>query len=206
MKGASILALHRHFNLAAGGVIDSMHCIFLGVMDKTLMTLWFDGKYRSKPFSIRNKVRIILFSIEHTDSQRNYNSQRRRCDERLTTIQVPHDFNRAIKSLEHVKQWKGFACMNTVHKLHIHFESLCCLCSYLTASEFRSWVLYYSLPVLNDILPEPYLSHYALLVGAVHVFLSDNITKDMFLWADAALQKFCELFEELYGKKPSSCG
>ena len=86
------------------------------------------------------------------------------------------------------------------------FESLCCLCSYLTASEFRSWVLYYSLPVLNDILPEPYLSHYALLVGAVHVFLSDNITKDMFLWADAALQKFCELFEELYGKKPSSCG
>ena len=56
VKGASALAAHRHFNLSTGPVIDVMHCVFLGVIDKTLMTLWLDVKYRTAPFSIRKKV------------------------------------------------------------------------------------------------------------------------------------------------------
>ena len=56
LKGASALAAHKHFNLSTGAVIDVMHCVFLGVMDKTLMTLWLDSKHRTEPFSIRKKV------------------------------------------------------------------------------------------------------------------------------------------------------
>jgi hypothetical protein len=47
IKGASILAAHRHFNLSTGAVIDVMHCVYLGVIEKTVMTLWLDVKHRS---------------------------------------------------------------------------------------------------------------------------------------------------------------
>ena len=47
------------------------------------------------------------------------------------------------------------------------------------ASEFRSWLLYYSLPVLHGILPDPYFTHYLLLVAAMHLLLSDVITDVM---------------------------
>lgn len=55
-----LLAFHWHLNLTAGGVIDFMHCIFFGVVYKTLTTLWLDDKYQSKPFRIKNKKRIIV--------------------------------------------------------------------------------------------------------------------------------------------------
>jgi len=55
VKGASILALHSPFNLCRGVVIDSLHCLFLGVVLQ-LLKLWFDKAHRKKPHSIRNKV------------------------------------------------------------------------------------------------------------------------------------------------------
>ena len=29
------------------------------------------------------------------------------CNDRLTKIQVPHDFSRAVKGLDQIKLWKG---------------------------------------------------------------------------------------------------
>ena len=68
------------------------------------------------------------------------------CDKGLAQIRVPHDFNRSVKGLANVKHWK--------------------------ASEYRSWMLFYSLPVLPGLLAEPYFSHYALLVAALHILLN----------------------------------
>ena len=56
IKGASVLAAHKHFDLSKGAVIDVMHCVFLGVMEKNLLSFWFDIKHRSAPYSIRRKV------------------------------------------------------------------------------------------------------------------------------------------------------
>ncbi len=56
IKGASILCSHGHFDLSTGMVIDVMHCVFLGVMAKTLMGFWFGTGNRTAPFSIRRKV------------------------------------------------------------------------------------------------------------------------------------------------------
>ena len=39
IKGASVLCAHKPFDLVKGTVIDSMHCVFLGVMSKTLIPL-----------------------------------------------------------------------------------------------------------------------------------------------------------------------
>ena len=47
IKGASILAAHKHFNLSTGAVLDVMRCVFLGVIEKTLMNFWLDVRHRS---------------------------------------------------------------------------------------------------------------------------------------------------------------
>ena len=45
------------------------------------------------------------------------------------------------------------------------------------ASEFRSWMLFYSLPVLCHFLPPEYIHHLTLLVCAMHILLSDCIER-----------------------------
>ena len=45
MKGISVLALHRPFNLAKGIAVDDLHCIFLGVTSD-LLHYWFDKTFR----------------------------------------------------------------------------------------------------------------------------------------------------------------
>ena len=71
---------------------------------------------------------------------------------------------------------------------------------YIVALEFRAWLLFYSLPVLDGILQDPYFTHYALLVAAMHVFLSDDISQSEFRWAEICIHRFCRNFADLYGK------
>ena len=54
-KSANILAVHQPIDICRGVVIDSLHCVYLGVTYK-LITLWFGKESRNKNFSIRLKV------------------------------------------------------------------------------------------------------------------------------------------------------
>ncbi len=67
------------------------------------------------------------------------------------------------------------------------------------ASKYRSWILFYSLPVLEGILPSLYLEHLALLVCSLHFLLGDCITPSRCSRAKAMLQTFYEQYERLYG-------
>lgn len=87
------------------------------------------------------------------------------CDEKLLSIHVPDIISRTPKSLHDFKKWKGIIVV--YKKLTYHFNA---------GSELRSWLLFYSIPILSDALPQVYLSHYALLVSSVHILLSDAIT------------------------------
>lgn len=88
----------------------------------------------------------------------------------------PHDFSRAPRSLEkHRKYWK--------------------------ASEFRNWLLYYSLPILKSILPPLYWHHYALLVCAMHILLQSELTEIKIEAAEQMLKDYYILLPELYGLK-----
>lgn len=71
-------------------------------------------------------------------------------DKRLTRIKPPEEFRRSPRSITSYKYWK--------------------------ASEFRAWLLYYSLPVLSDLLPADYIYHLSLLVSAMHLLLNDTIS------------------------------
>ena len=43
--------------------------------------------------------------------------------------------------------------------------------SFWKASEFKAWLLFYSVPILKDILPPKYINHWTLLV---HILLSTS--------------------------------
>ena len=60
--------------------------------------------------------------------------------------------------------------------------------------------MFYSLPVLKEILPNPYLSHYSLLVVGVLLLSSELISPEDIRVARFALNKFYEKFPDLYGK------
>ena len=50
--------------------------------------------------------------------------------------------------------------------------------SFFKASEYQSWMLFYSIPVLSLFLPPDYVQHLSLLVSSMHILLSDNLKID----------------------------
>ena len=55
IKGASVLFLHKLFNVVKGVGIDSLHIVFLGVVSD-LLKYWFDKEHHSSIYSIYSKV------------------------------------------------------------------------------------------------------------------------------------------------------
>lgn len=72
---------------------------------------------------------------------------------------------------------------------------------YWKASEFRSWLLFYSLPLLIDMLPPLYWHHFSLLVCAMHILLQAELSISLIDSADKMLQDFYHLLPELYGQQ-----
>ena len=99
-----------------------------------------------------------------------------RIDTSLTAQRPPHDFSRAPRCIQkHRKHWK--------------------------ASEFRNWLLFYSLPLLIGSLPPLYIHHFALLVCSIHILLQPKISQAGLNIAEMMLKDFVKLIPELYGQK-----
>ena len=69
-----------------------------------------------------------------------------------------------------------------------------------TASEYRAWILFYALPVLEGILPDVHLQHLALLVTSLHLLLGQNITTQQLTLCEHMLDEFYRNFEVIYGE------
>lgn len=67
------------------------------------------------------------------------------------------------------------------------------------ASEVRSWLLYYSLPVLRGILPDELYCHFALLATSTYILFQQPVTQSGLLLADRQLEEFYALTSEYYG-------
>lgn len=74
---------------------------------------------------------------------------------------------------------------------------------YFAASEVRSWLLYYSLPVLKGILPDDFYCHYALLATSIYLLLQQPVTQDALLLADKQLEEFYAMMSIYYGMSDS---
>ncbi len=95
-------------------------------------------------------------------------------ENRIKDIKPPHLITRQPRPLAEFKYWK--------------------------ASEWRAWLLFYSLPVLNGVLQPRYVKHLGLLVSAVFLLLNENITFQDINKADNMLFVFVARFQLLYGE------
>ena len=101
-------------------------------------------------------------------------------DHHLKNIKPPNSISRVPRSIkDHLKYWK--------------------------ASELRSWLFYYSLPILKDVLTEDYYQHYLLFVNAVFILLQECITAADVDNSEALLKHFCCMFAALYGDRYMTC-
>ena len=69
-----------------------------------------------------------------------------------------------------------------------------------TAEQWKSWVLYFSLPVLKPLLPAEHYDCWHKFVQACYIFYRRNISEEEVNSSDEAIMKFCECFLSVYGK------
>lgn len=87
MKGPSIAALIPQFDISKAFVPDYMHAVLLGIV-RMLLFLWFQPKYRNKPFHVDD---LMLEEIE----------------ELLCDIKPPSNVTRTPRPVEVTKHWKA---------------------------------------------------------------------------------------------------
>ena len=68
-----------------------------------------------------------------------------------------------------------------------------------TASEYRSWALFYALPILKGVLDEDYLNHFALFSESLWLLLQSSPTLVDISKAEKLLHHFCYKFAAYYG-------
>jgi len=124
-------------------------------------------------------MRLLLslwIGSEHHNEPYYIGRQVKTIDSRLETINPPSIITRKPR------------------KLSTHFK-------YYKASEYRAFLLYYSLPVLSGILPSQYLNHYSLLVVSIHTLLQQSISDRQLNQCQSLINTFCRQFEVLYGQR-----
>ena len=92
---------------------------------------------------------------------------------RLLSIRPPREVSRLPRTVKVKSDWK--------------------------ASEWRSWLLFYGVPCLTEVLQTRYLSHLALLSSAICLLIQDSITPHQLQVADGMLFEFVVNFQLLYG-------
>uniref|UniRef100_A0A1X7VJE6 DUF4218 domain-containing protein n=1 Tax=Amphimedon queenslandica TaxID=400682 RepID=A0A1X7VJE6_AMPQE len=70
--------------------------------------------------------------------------------------------------------------------------------SFYKASEYRAWLLFYSLPILSNFLPIEYIHHFLLLVSSTHILLSDSIKTGDLELVDRKLLAFYQSAVDFY--------
>ncbi|XP_034237158.1 uncharacterized protein LOC117642758 [Thrips palmi] len=75
---------------------------------------------------------------------------------------------------------------------------------YWKASEFRHWLLFYSLPCISGKLPNQYVKHWSLLVLAVYLLLQEEITRQDLKNARLLLRAFVKDVGRLYRQRDNT--
>ncbi|XP_057330917.1 uncharacterized protein LOC130671204 [Microplitis mediator] len=99
--------------------------------------------------------------------------KRKIINERLINIKPPNEIHRVPRALQKKKSWK--------------------------ATEWRSWLLFYSVPILTEILNQELLESYKLFVKSVQKLLSSDISEEDLLTCETDLLQFVYDCQRLYG-------
>lgn len=72
---------------------------------------------------------------------------------------------------------------------------------YWKAHELKSWLFYYSIPCIRDLLDEPYFKHHTLLVLGISLLCQSSISLEELDVASRALDEYVRRFEVLYDRR-----
>ena len=100
-------------------------------------------------------------------------TQRRDIDSLLLLIQPPRDVYRSTEKISSKSVWK--------------------------ATHWRSWLLFYCLPICSRYIPSNLLEHFALFVNSMFTLLKMEISEDELNTCELNLLKFVAQYEILYG-------
>jgi hypothetical protein len=120
---------------------------------------------------VRRQLNVITDS-KHSSEEYSICKSVKLINSKLVTFTPPSTFKRLPRPLTDLKNWKG--------------------------SEFRNWLLFYSLPCLENCWPEQYLRHHALLVYSIHTLLKSNIKRHELQTVAGALKKYCKDYPTLF--------
>lgn len=95
-------------------------------------------------------------------------------DEKMSTIKPPIGISRKPRSITERHMWK--------------------------ASEWRTWLFFYSLPCLYNTLPQLYLEHFCLLAESIYTLSKETISTEELFVTDRNISEFVKLFQHYYGK------
>jgi len=121
---------------------------------------------------------LVKFLVGEEHSQMEYNVHKTHSNlisERLLKIKPPYFMTRLPQTISLHSTWK--------------------------TSEHKSWFLYYSLPILKDLISDMYFRHLSTIVAAVQLLNSEAVSKADRKIAGALIVKFVEYFEDLYGRE-----
>lgn len=116
----------------------------------------------------------LWFSSEYSSELWYCGSEVHTADLKLLQIKPPMTITRTPRSIkEHRAYWK--------------------------ASEYRAWLLFYSIPVMLGILPDDYFSHHMLIVQAIYLLLQESIDVTDLSKAEVLIQHYCFKIQHYYG-------
>ena len=121
----------------------------------------------------RQLAKLWFDSTNHTEEWYLGPKEQQAISKTLLSIKPPVEVTRTPRSLDDRKYWK--------------------------ASEWRSFLLFYALPILSGVLKKRYWNHLFLLVFSVYTLLQEKIKACDIDLAERALKKFTGDFERLYG-------
>lgn len=122
---------------------------------------------------VTRQLAKLWFDSRNHDKEWYLGAKSDRIDKELIAIQPPVEITRVPRSVADRKYWKG--------------------------SEWRSFLLFYALPLLNGVLLKKFWNHLFLFVFAMHILLGEKVKRCDIEVAERALKKFSLQFEKLYG-------
>ena len=178
-------------------IIDPMHGIFMGVTKK-MTKLWLSPKLKENQWNIAAHISTI--------------------DQNFAKVKVPHDFGRKPRNLEkNMNSFKG----NLIVLLSFLIAFLMFFWFFFPAEEWRNWLLYFSLPMITEWLPQTYKSHWKDFVELMWILcnseidlnvLDQGLSFSLYIWwysiinlsfsikAERKLKNWIYKYQNMYGK------
>ena len=128
---------------------------------------------------VMNKLINLWFNVEHNSHPSSLLTFSNIIDKRMKNITPPLFATRMPRKISEYSYWK--------------------------ASELKTFLLVYSLPVLDGIMRERYFEHYKLLVHGITLLNLESIDNATIEIARRILSEFVSRFENLYGRKYMTC-